>query len=1028
MTESNPVQTSTYLLGAYNPITFGRATRIDAGSAGSNVGVYGGSSTSWTVSNYGSILGLSLGIDLTSPGSTVTNWGTIGATGATGMGIALPNGGSVTNKSGGSISGYVAIYIGGAGGTVTNAGSISGGATAVVLASGSVDNELGGTLSMTTSGLSTLTAYVGGGGSVTNAGTITNAGYNTAAVVLGDGGRVTNSGTISTTGVLDSAVYTLKGGTVTNSGKLLVSADSSAGVMFINGGALNNTGTINATGSGSVGVWLVNGGTITNSSTIAATAAFGIGVGSESGGTVDNQSGGTISGAVAGILIDSGTGSVANQGEILAKTAGFGVNLAGGGGVANQSGGTISGVDSGVYVDGGSAATNLVTNAGKISGTGTNSMGLILASGGTVKNQNNGTISGVAQGVFMGGGTSSLTNAGHIYGTAASGNGTVVDGAGTVANTGKIIGGNLGVYIAYAGSVTNSGAITGSNRGGVALLGGGSVTDQIGGTITGASFGVYIRSGSAATNLVTNAGRISGTGTNSTGLILASGGTVKNQSGGTISGVAQGVFMAGGTSSLTNAGDVYGTAGSGIGALLSSGGTLTNTGKINGGFLGVYVGGGAGIATNSGAIAGTSQGGVAFAAGGALTNQIGGTISGANFGVDIVGGKGATNAVTNSGAIKGTGTNSAGVTLSSGGSVTNQVGGTINGVADGVSINVRAGAVTNAGTIGGTIASVVFAGAGANTLTLQTGSTLNGGAYGSTASGATSALILQGHGTANNNFTKFNTLTADASGIWTLGGNAVFGNTNASTGTLSVTGSFTSATLEIQSSAQLIDAGKLFVEGSATNSGNLTINGVTMHVASAGGTFTEEAGGTTTLLNGGVLDPPNIVIDGGIFRVGAGSAVDVNGFTQAGGRTTVAGSLVASTINAKNGLLDFTGPVTSGDGVGALNVGAFGDLEFDRSVDNTHAVTLASPTGGTLSLGDAGAFNASINGFAGSDAIDLLNQPIAALSYSGSSSSGVLTVSESSGTLATLHFNGNYSNSSFAFASDGHGGTDILRT
>ena len=54
-----------------------------------------------------------------------------------------------------------------------------------------------------------------------------------------------------------------------------------------------------------------------------------------------------------------------------------------------------------------------------------------------------------------------------------------------------------------------------------------------------------------------------------------SGGAVKNQSGGTISGGGQGVFIAGGTNALTNAGDIYGRAASG--AVFSGGGTVTNT-------------------------------------------------------------------------------------------------------------------------------------------------------------------------------------------------------------------------------------------------------------------------------------------------------------------------------------------------------------------------------------------------------------------------------------------------------------------
>lgn len=856
----NPVQTSTYLLGASNPITFGAATQINALS---NVGVYGGSGQSWTVANYGSIQGQLDGIHLVSPGSTVTNWGTIIGSG-TSIGVLLQNGGSVTNQSGGSISGYVGVAIGGAGGTVTNAGSISAGETAVFVASGSLDNESGGTLSMTTSGLSTLTAYVGGGGSVSNAGTITNAGYNTAAVVLGDGGRVTNSGTISTTGVLDSAVYTLKGGTVTNSGRLLVSADSSAGVIFLNGGALDNTGTIEATGSGNAGVYLVNGGTVTNSSTITATATSGIGVGSEFAGTIDNLSGGTISGAVAGVLIGRGTGSVTNGGEIRATT-GFGVNLMGGGGVSNKSGGTISGVDSGVYVGGGSAATNLATNAGTISGT----------------------------------------------------------------------------------------------------------------------------------------------GTNSTGLNLASGGAVTNQSGGTISGVAHGVFLAGGASLLSNAGNIYGTAPSGSAALLNAGGSVTNTGKISGGAVGVFIVGGAGAATNSGSITGTSLGGVVFVSGGSVTNQSGGTISGANLGVEISGGSGAANKVTNAGSITGAGTNSVGVILALGGAVTNLTGGAINGGADGVYIEAAAGTVTNAGTIGGKTASVVFAGPGANTLTLETGSTLKGGAYGSTASGATNALILQGQGTASNNFANFNTLTADASGIWTLGGNSGFGDTTVSTGTLSVTGSLTSATLEIQASAQLTDAGDVSVYDSVTNSGHLTINGVTMHVADVGGTFTQLAGGNTTLLNGGALDPSNILVEQGVISLANGGEVST------GSMELWKGSSVH--LGGTGDQLLISGNLS---GSGAVTIGSSGVVDIGGSASSLAMVIFNDGDNDVLRLGDPLGFASTIKGFQSGDSIDLANTLANGFTYS----KGLLDVTENGVAVANLGFTGHYTQSQFSIATDGHGG------
>jgi hypothetical protein len=56
----NPVQTSTYSLGTHNPTTFGAGTNVNAASP-SNAGVYGGSSTTWNVTNYGSIQGPSAG-------------------------------------------------------------------------------------------------------------------------------------------------------------------------------------------------------------------------------------------------------------------------------------------------------------------------------------------------------------------------------------------------------------------------------------------------------------------------------------------------------------------------------------------------------------------------------------------------------------------------------------------------------------------------------------------------------------------------------------------------------------------------------------------------------------------------------------------------------------------------------------------------------------------------------------------------------------------------------------------------------
>ena len=115
------------------------------------------------------------------------------------------------------------------------------------------------------------------------------------------------------------------------------------------------------------------------------------------------------------------------------------------------------------------------------------------------------------------------------------------------------------------------------------FLGGGTVNNESGGSISGANFGVYIVGGSAATNSVTNTGGITGAGTNSSGVHLGLGRPVTNQSGGTISGVANGVFIEGGTGSVINGGNIHGTAASANGVVLLGGGTATNTGTITGG-------------------------------------------------------------------------------------------------------------------------------------------------------------------------------------------------------------------------------------------------------------------------------------------------------------------------------------------------------------------------------------------------------------------------------------------------------------
>jgi hypothetical protein len=193
--------------------------------------------------------------------------------------------------------------------------------------------------------------------------------------------------------------------------------------------------------------------------------------------------------------------------------------------------------------------------------------------------------------------------------------------------------------------------------------------------------------------------------------------------------------------------------------------------------------------------------------------------------------------------------------------------------------------------------------------------------------------------------------------------------------------------------------------------------------------------GTLALLGSGDA-PAELVITGvatttGAITIGADAEIDLTGsntFTHAEGSTTVTGSLIAPTIDADGGKLAFKFAITSGDGVGALNIDSLGTLAFDAGVDRSRATMFRSKTGGTLALGDARGFRGTIEGFTGADAIDLIGERITRLAYSGSTTSGVPMLFDSTGRPAEISFVGDCNVSSFTFASDGHGGDRIPST
>ncbi len=311
--------------------------------------------------------------------------------------------------------------------------------------------------------------------------------------------------------------------------------------------------------------------------------------------------------------------------------------------------GLIIGTTGLFFQSGGTAGT--VGNSGTITASATNGAGILLLSGGSVGNQ--GLVQGAGNGIWIQGGSGTVSNSGTIRGT--SGGAVVLLSGGTVANTGTISDSATGgVYLKGASAMNGSLAVA------TAL-------------ITGSIYGI-ISSAAGGTSNIVNYGTITASGTNSTGVLLQSGGSVGNH--GLIEGAANGVWIQGGSGTVSNSGQIRGA---GNGVVLKSGGTIENSGTITSSTgNGVYLT--AGLVTNG-------QSGSTTA----LISGYSGLVAAATT---------ATSSVVNYGTIAASGTNESGVLLQSGGSVENH--GLITGAANGVWVSGASGTVINLGTIDGT--------------------------------------------------------------------------------------------------------------------------------------------------------------------------------------------------------------------------------------------------------------------------------------------------------------------------------------
>ncbi|WP_197326705.1 autotransporter outer membrane beta-barrel domain-containing protein [Ralstonia solanacearum] len=366
---------------------------------------------------------------------------------------------SVTSTISGGPMGVLSFsFSGGAVGTLTNSGLISGG-YGVQNSSGmaALNNTIGGSISGTgndgvfnASSIGTLTNdgaingthfgilnyYAATIGTLTNSGAITGGGTSGGSWAgidnAGSIGTLTNTstGTISTAGGVFGVYNTYKIDTLSNSGLITASTRG-----IINSGTIttlinNSGGTISHSGSG-FGHGIDNSGLIgslSNSGFIGVTGGTGgtgYGNGINNSGTITtltNDSGGTIVGKYTG-LYNSGTiGTLTNHGAII---GGYSAGVANDGSIGTLTNtGTITGSNSysgneGFGVNNGGtigALTNTGTISGTVSGSGT---AYGISNVGTIGSlANSGLITGSTYAVFndAGGTLGPVTNAGVIAG------------------------------------------------------------------------------------------------------------------------------------------------------------------------------------------------------------------------------------------------------------------------------------------------------------------------------------------------------------------------------------------------------------------------------------------------------------------------------------------------------------------------------------------------------------------------------------------------------------------------------------
>lgn len=632
-------------------------------------------------------------------------------------------------------------------------------------------------------------------------------------------------------------------------------------------------------------------------------------------------------------------------------------------------------------------ALALINNFATITGAVAN--GVYLRGGGRLVNGSAGDVAaliyGGRDGIYSRGAAAGVVN----YGTISAGveglskpyyagveiyGGDVINGS--TADSAALINGYNGVRTTGLSQVTNYGQIRGSRLDGVSLGGGGSVVNgsagapsaRISGEVNGlvAGTGTHKNGKPTGSDQIINFGVI--TGGSGYGVVLAGhSGTLTNGSASdtraTTKG-AGGVYATSyGPATITNWGTISGTEGTAIRLNNAADVLVVEAGAV---FNGTVTGGGAKLELASGTGTITIAGGdITVSAGAANKTYL-------TFGALEVG-RPAHFVLQGSNSIGANGIGDldieGGLTVLGSLAISGAVGG--EGTLDlvGAVLTVEAGANFSVGQWSLTNAAVTI------------GETVSeSGAF----VGETSDLaVLAGDTFTLSGPAVFKTgATVSGSGVLALANAQVFDLTIAGGMTVRDTGFFT-------------DRGTVAVGDAASGAQLMVDAGAYLNLHGAVRLISGSVAGSSLLIDGLMLK------DLGRRTATVGLAVTDNGMIQAGA-----------------GTLDLSGTL---GGTGAMEIDTGASLRVDQAA--AASLTLSfSGSGGTLLLGSADQFAATIAGFSAGDRLDLVHTAATSASVDASDQ---LTVLNGATTVAVLQLSGDYSGKTFAVTSDNRKGSLI---